>query len=122
MNNKKIKAGIFLLIAVVFVALIGGFFLNNHLGKKQVENFIRLYINSIIADSDYYRQHTTDRVIKDVHIFGQNLSKDFSFGMADYSWGVYEYLLVFQDGDKIYMDIDKENNRFIVTYFVRRKY
>ena len=79
--------------------------------EKDAKVFIRQVINSVLADTDFYKMKTESNLITKVEASRELLSNHYTISTIDYSWDIYEGTILFNNGKTIKIDVNFRENK-----------
>jgi hypothetical protein len=84
--------------------------------EKSAKIFIGQIIDSVRADTDFYRAKTDSDIVAKVETSRNLVSNDYTILTIDYSWDIYEGTILFSNETKIKIDVSfRENEPYMLT-------
>ena len=122
--RTKQGKGFFTTLAIVLcgmtiIVLLGALLFNilfnigqyEFLGKeKAAKVFIGQIITSVLTGTDFYKTKTEREVIAEVETSRDLISDSYTISTIDYSWDIYEGMIVFDNGMNIKVDVTFRDN------------
>lgn len=88
------------------------------LGKqKEGKVFISHIITSILEDTDFYKKNSDGDAQKKIVSNKEIISDTYVISTIDYSWGIYEAFIIFNNGSKAKVDVTFINNGPFLKHF-----
>ncbi|KKL48246.1 hypothetical protein LCGC14_2327450 [marine sediment metagenome] len=109
------------LCSVAIVAMIGVLWFKAGQDKflhkeKSAKIFIGQIIDSVRADTEFYRTKTESNIIAKVEASHNLMSSHYVVSTIDYSWDIYECTILFNNETKIKVDVAfQENEPYMLT-------
>ena len=110
-------------VIVIVVILAVSFFMGQRKfleTKKEAKLFIDQFISSVHSDTDFYKTKTKSDTIAKVKASRELISDQYTISTIDYSWGVYEGKILFDNGLIIKVDIsfrESENKPYRLIHW-----
>ena len=103
------------LCGLTIIVLLGALWFNigryEFLGKEEAAKvFIGRIITSVLTGTDFYKTKTERRVIAEVETSRDLISDSYTISTIDYSWDIYEGMIVFDNGMNIKVDVTFREN------------
>ena len=123
-NRRCLKILFCSFVLLVFAVVTTWYVLGEHRflqKEKKVHRFIGQIINSALDNTDFYRNNSRSRIIKDIDNCRDLMSNRYTISLIDYSWGIYEAKILFDNKISIKVDITFRDNKPFLSHFRKLK-
>lgn len=116
LNMALCSVIVFLLLALFFVLWLDNCRYKSLQKQMEAQIFISQIINSVIADTEFYRGNSKSRVIKDIESCRDSMSHHYTVSTIDYSWDIYEAKILFDNGASLKFDVAFRENKPLLSH------
>ena len=115
MINKKETTKVLLRNTVlIFILLVVSWFsiakYQSLKKQKEARVFISQIVDSVFRNTNFYRHRTDSNVIEKLETHRDLMSNQYTISTIDYSWGIYEAKIVFDNGVSAKVDVTFQYN------------
>ena len=122
MINKKETTKVLLRNTVlIFILLVVSWFsiakYQSLKKQKEARVFISQIVDSVFRNTNFYKHRTDSNVIEKLETHRDLMSNQYTISTIDYSWGIYEAKIVFDNGVSVKVDVTFQYNMPFLYHF-----
>ena len=122
MINKKEETKVLLRSTVlIFILLVVSWFsiakYQSLKKQKEARVFISQIVDSVFRNTNFYQHRTDSNVIEKLETHRDLMSNQYTISTIDYSWGIYEAKIVFDNGVSVKVDVTFQYNMPFLYHF-----
>ena len=122
MINKKETTKVLLRNTVlIFILLVVSWFsiakYQSLKKQKEARVFISQIVDSVFRNTNFYQHRTDSNVIEKLETHRDLMSNQYTISTIDYSWGIYEAKIVFDNGVSAKVDVTFQYNMPFLYHF-----
>ena len=122
MINKKETTKVLLRSTVlIFILLVVSWFsiakYQSLKKQKEARVFISQIVDSVFRNTNFYQHRTDSNVIEKLETHRDLMSNQYTISTIDYSWGIYEAKIVFDNGVSVKVDVTFQYNMPFLYHF-----
>ena len=122
MINKKETTKVLLRNTVlIFILLVVSWFsiakYQSLKKQKEARVFISQIVDSVFRNTNFYQHRTDSNVIEKLEAHRDLMSNQYTISTIDYSWGIYEAKIVFDNGVSAKVDVTFQYNMPFLYHF-----
>jgi hypothetical protein len=122
MINKKEATKVLLRSTVlIFILLVVSWFsiakYQSLKKQKEARVFISQIVDSVFRNTNFYQHRTDSNVIEKLETHRDLMSNQYTISTIDYSWGIYEAKIVFDNGVSVKVDVIFQYNMPFLYHF-----
>jgi len=90
--------------------------------ERQVETFINNIITSAINQTEFHKESSIEGAIEDLQKYANEFSSVYKIYVFDYTFGAYESEVIFDNGNKFYVDVSVYKDDIVLNVFEPSKW
>ncbi len=116
-SEKKKKSKIALYVFLIFMIGFGLVKYNLSQKQKRAQVFIGKIITSVLEDTEFYKRNSHKDAIDELENNKDKISENYLISIVDYSWGVHEAYILFDNKTRFYADVVISDNIPFLYHF-----
>ncbi len=121
-HRKRLRAVLFfgflaMLVAIGYCIMFIPLVLSSEIEAAGAEEFFQEFLASIIDDTDFYKNHSSEPAIEQIHTHRSLFNNNYDTYRNICQRGWYEYAIIFNENNRFEVGIEGTNRNFFVSNF-----